>query len=335
MAKYPNNGPMDQCFYSAGTLKSLFAAIGYDFEISQLSPGALEGRFRLGGSRLVPLMSITTNQVLVFEGGRRAGWLPFCISTSSETPLVRGNEVPQMSMHGFCSDLQDAFFQLPAGCHLQIALVSRERMEQLALAANEHHALDLISSTNSARLPAERFDRLSKILQPSQSDPFQGELIEAELLDLLSQRDVQRLSTGELNHRADLMKHLISWGQSNPTSVISLEDLTATIFASRSSIVHNCRSMFGIGPMALLKRIRLGQVQNALLNPDQRALIGCRTVQEVANHFGFQSRNHFARDYRDLFGEAPSATLQRSGGNGILCQPVSVAQSPQMAMARR
>jgi len=155
------------------------------------------------------------------------------------------------------------------------------------------------------------------------------------LLDLLSQRDVQRLSTGELNHRADLMKHLISWGQSNPTSVISLEDLTATIFASRSSIVHNCRSMFGIGPMALLKRIRLGQVQNALLNADQRALIGCRTVQEVANHFGFQSRNHFARDYRDLFGEAPSATLQRSGGNGILCQPVSVAQSPQMAMARR
>ena len=66
---------MDQWFYSAATLKVLFAAIGYDLEISQLSPGALKGRFQLGGSRLVPVISITTNQSLVFEGDRRAGWL--------------------------------------------------------------------------------------------------------------------------------------------------------------------------------------------------------------------------------------------------------------------
>ena len=37
--------------------------------------------------------------------------------------------------------------------------------------------------------------------------------------------------------------------------------------------------MFGIGPMALLKQIQLGQVQNALLNADQRALIGCLIVE--------------------------------------------------------
>ena len=101
MARYPNNGPMDQWFYSAATLKVLFAAIGYDLEISQLSPGALKGRFQLGGSRLVPVISITTNQSLVFEGDRRAGLLPFCINTSGDAPLVRGNEVPQRSIHGF------------------------------------------------------------------------------------------------------------------------------------------------------------------------------------------------------------------------------------------
>ena len=131
------------------------------------------------------------------------------------------------------------------------------------------------------------------------------------------------------------MKNSISWVQASQTQVISLKDLTATIFACRSSIMHNFRSMFGIGSMALLKRIRLGQIQNALLNSDQRALIGCRTVQKVAKHFGLQSRDHFARDYGDLFGEALRATLQSSGGNGILCHPVSVAQSPQMAMARK
>jgi len=56
------------------------------------------------------------------------------------------------------------------------------------------------------------------------------------------------------------MKNSISWVQASQTQVISLEDLTALIFACLSSIMHKCRSMFGIGPMALLKRIRLGQV---------------------------------------------------------------------------
>ena len=92
---------MDQWFYSAATLRSLLGAIGYYLEISQLSSGALEGRFQLGGSRLVPVISITTNQSLVFEGDRRTGWLPFCINTSGDAPLVRGNEVPQRSIHCF------------------------------------------------------------------------------------------------------------------------------------------------------------------------------------------------------------------------------------------
>ena len=107
------------------------------------------------------------------------------------------------------------------------------------------------------------------------------------------------------------MKDLIAWGQGNPTQVISLEDLTTTIFASRSSIVHSCRASFGMGPMTLLKQIRLGQVQAVLLNPQRRESMGLSTVQAVATHFGFSSRNHFARDYRQLFGEAPSETLQR------------------------
>jgi len=326
---------MDQCFDSAAGLRSLLAAIGYGMSITQLSQGELRGQFQLGGSRLVPVLSITTNQVLLFEGDRKAGWLPFSINSQGEMPLVRGRAVPRNSLHGFCSDLQDAFFQVQPGSHLQIALVSRERIEQLALAADEHRVLELISRTNSACLPPERLARFARLLQPQRRDPLQGQLIEAEVLDLLSQRELKHISSGELNHRSELMRQLICWGQKHPTRVISLEDLTATVFASRSSIVHSCRSMFGIGPMALLKRIRLGQVQAALLDPGQRHAIGCRTVQEVAAHYGFQSRNHFARDYRDLYGEAPSATLQRSGTRGILCQPVSVAQSPQMAIARR
>ena len=62
---------------------------------------------------------------------------------------------------------------------------------------------------------------------------------------------------------------------------------------------------------------------------------GLSKVHEIACHYGFQCRNHFARDYRSQFGESPSAILQRASAPGMSVQSVSVAQNPQMAMALR
>ena len=85
----------------------------------------------------------------------------------------------------------------------------------------------------------------------------------------------------------------------------------------------------------MLKQIRLSQVHHALSYPEVQRIIGGSTVHEIACHYGFQSHNHFARDYRKRFGESPSATLQRASAPGMSVQSVSVAQSPQMAMALR
>ena len=63
----------------------------------------------------------------------------------------------------------------------------------------------------------------------------------------------------------------------------------------------------------MLKQIRLQQVQHTLLNPSRQALLGARSIQGIASHYGFMARNHFARDYRMMFGESPSQTLQRQG----------------------
>ena len=62
---------------------------------------------------------------------------------------------------------------------------------------------------------------------------------------------------------------------------------------------------------------------------------GLSKVQKIACYYGFQGRNHFARDYRSQFGESTSATLQRASAPGMSVQSVSVAQNPQMAMALR
>lgn len=51
--------------------------------------------------------------------------------------------------------------------------------------------------------------------------------------------------------------------------------------------------------MALLEQIRLSQVHHALSSPEVQQTIGGNTMHEIDCHYGFQSRNYFARDYRN------------------------------------
>ena len=326
---------MEVAFHSAQGLSASLKAIGFETDIAQLSQGALDGIFRLGGSRQLPVLSIQTNQDLVFHGNRRPGVLPFSFNTTDQQPVVRGQETKHGSLHGFHTGLSEIFFQLPAGAHIQIALVSQTRFTQLAAATGDHQALEVIHRSNSANLHPQRFEEISALIQAQLMGGGQDDLVEVATLEALLPHQLRGTASGELGVGAGLMKDLVAWGFKNTGQAITLNDLSATIFASRSSIVHHCRQTFGTGPMALLKQIRLNQVHHALSTPEVQHAIGGNTVQEIACHYGFQSRNHFARDYRSQFGEAPSATLQRASDPGMSIQSVSVAQSPQMAMALR
>ena len=103
---------MDLFFQSAGELSGIFKSLGIGLDVSQLSAGSLRGRFQLTGSAVLPLMSIKTDQMLVCQGDRRPGFLPFSINTRGDHPLVRGEEVSPLSIHGFQSSLKNSYFVL-------------------------------------------------------------------------------------------------------------------------------------------------------------------------------------------------------------------------------
>ena len=57
--------------HSAPCLSKSLLAVGFEMDVAQLSRGRLEGSFRLGGSRQLPVLSIQTNQDLLLQGNRR------------------------------------------------------------------------------------------------------------------------------------------------------------------------------------------------------------------------------------------------------------------------
>ncbi len=87
----------------------------------------------------------------------------------------------------------------------------------------------------------------------------------------------------------------------------SVVDICKDIGVSARVLQYSFNEFMQITPVAYLRILRLNKVRQQLLTPAHAML----TVTDVATRFGFMHLSNFARDYAGLFGERPSATLQR------------------------
>jgi AraC-like DNA-binding protein len=90
---------------------------------------------------------------------------------------------------------------------------------------------------------------------------------------------------------------------------ISVEILAQVTSASARSVFAAFRKSRGYSPMAFVKRVRLRHARRMLLAREPGT-----TVADVAFTCGFGNLGNFAKDYREAFGELPSATLRSSPG---------------------
>ena len=89
----------------------------------------------------------------------------------------------------------------------------------------------------------------------------------------------------------------------NPT----LSQLSAVSGLRMRSLINAFHAVIGMSPMTYLRVQRLNEVHRALLELDPRKT----RVIDVASTWGFWHMGHFTESYRAIFGENPSATLNR------------------------
>jgi AraC-like DNA-binding protein len=97
--------------------------------------------------------------------------------------------------------------------------------------------------------------------------------------------------------------------EANWDQPISIEELARVTNVSARSLFSSFKAGRGCSPMEFVKRVRLGRARQKLSRPDTGT-----SVTEVAFACGFGNPGHFARDYRENFGETPSETLRRGLG---------------------
>jgi AraC-like DNA-binding protein len=104
-----------------------------------------------------------------------------------------------------------------------------------------------------------------------------------------------------------IVRRLEEFIEANWQEALSIDRLAAEAGVSARSIFRAFDRSRGYSPMAFVKAIRLRQARAALMSGDPRV-----SVTATAFKCNFASPGHFARDYRDAFGELPSETISRN-----------------------
>lgn len=95
--------------------------------------------------------------------------------------------------------------------------------------------------------------------------------------------------------------------EANWDKPIDIESMVAVAKVSARSLFRQFKKDRGYSPADFAKRVRLNRAREMIERSKEAG-----SVMQVALACGFQNPGHFARDYRNLFGELPSATLERA-----------------------
>ncbi len=126
------------------------------------------------------------------------------------------------------------------------------------------------------------------------------------LLDMLPVSDGAPGQGREVTRHWDAIAAIRSLVTDGQTCPVSVAELTVELGLSRRTLQNACQEIVGLSPVQYLRALRLSEARRML----QQAC----PVTEAATQFGFWHLGYFSRDYRQMFGELPSAT--RAGGRG-------------------
>jgi len=114
------------------------------------------------------------------------------------------------------------------------------------------------------------------------------------------------------SERARVMKAALATIHDHPGEILSIGDLCRITRASERTMHYAFMERFSLSPAHYMKIRRLNGARKDLCGEHEPLM----NIADVANKWGFWHLGQFARDYRNLFCELPSATYKRKHNTG-------------------
>jgi len=94
----------------------------------------------------------------------------------------------------------------------------------------------------------------------------------------------------------------------NIDNIFTISDLVSELDISPRTMQHHFQKKFGMTPKKYLHHLRLNAIRSELIRGESDRI----KISEVALKYGFFHSSHFGSEYKKMFGETPSQTLERA-----------------------
>lgn len=285
---------------------------GWDTPAIQIEPGLLNIRLRSIDLDGVIFSDIRVNRKVMDHSRAAAGWLKcvvnlspaiFCgieIAAGHLTILAPGREYRSVLAHGW---------------HSIEIIVSTSVMTDEGLRLAPH----LVSAPENATIPLPigllgLFRRLTKWAFSGNGDGSGNDTqLRSALLRALGKAFAIGAHGWPLRRHPrrieghDLTQQMIRYIESRFGQRITVAQIAGELNVTPRALHYAARSALGVGPLDLVKAFRLHQVRSELWagRYSEPNITAAALAQDFA-HLG-----RFSQQYRSLFGELPSQTLQR------------------------
>lgn len=218
----------------------------------------------------------------------------------------------------------ELLFRTSHSSEITAAVISAERLEEYAERVEKVDLRPLMSKVNpvemlppaiQSRLLATLYigtEHLAKNIEDGTSHPNSWRHFEDSVLSICVQALLSASNNNSRHHEYRVHRYIVKSVReltlAQHCDPITIGEICTALNISRRTLNHAFQQVLGITPVAYMRNIRLHKIRAELQYKSQQILnIAC-----VASHWGFWHMSLFSRYYRELFGECPSETLERS-----------------------
>lgn len=298
---------------------------GWTQDYDQLGRGALSSSLQQVSTGRFLVFREVFNRQVVQCGRCPEQRLCLAVLEAAPEPVSTGWSRHPLSQVVLLRNREEFLLHAPQGLGLVAANVDYERFLQLADLHLSHEQRTLARGSRSLAVADASVQRLRQVLQhvlaqagmqplnDVQADALDralDDLVLNAFLDLFDAVDHARAPTrcsGSV--RSYIVRRSRELMEEGGGGAMSVLDLCARLRVSRRTLQASFQSEAGIGPLEYQRNLRLNAVRRRLGQTTAQAL----PVGDAAAEMGFFHLSHFARHYRELFGELPSDTLRADG----------------------
>lgn len=278
----------------------------------QLSPGAFTGS--------VTELWLPRTQIFVERANRRlrqtcAAWSQsvwFGVPAALDGMISLGGK--PLSAQAVCLRDGGAEFDLLTAADFNLfgIVVERNAFAEY-LEVTERQSLDrLLQQGDVLNLPValkrELCATLAAILAAADAPPITATALQERIFAVLARLLLADREIGHAGNRTRLQRqHTVDgirdYVLQHPEYPPTIPELCTRFHLSRRALQNCVEDVTGMAPLAYMRSLRLNEVRRQLKYGHEH-----RPVSSIAYAWGFTHLSQFARDYRQMFGELPSAS---------------------------